>query len=283
MTATNTLPTSLSEILFDVEINDNPRMTNSEYSKVVTGIIDNEEIDLNYCSDRYALVPNVEIFPVIRQILLNKGIEFTERYSHIDNARFYASYTIEDQQFAHKVAGSNDIIKPVINIQHSYNGLTKYKIQFGYFRLICSNGLVVPVEEMKEYNLSIVGKHTASILRSLEMLKSTLTNFVENSVQITLAITAKYDTLAGNWVENYADRIEEVLNVNKISIVGGNKNTFMHIRNTIEAEKHLYNDKVNDWLIYNAINRYIYDDSINIKTPELRAELDSKVFESMLS
>ena len=73
------------------------------------------------------------------------------------------------------------------------------------------------------------------------------------------------------------------MNTNKISIVEGVKNTLAHIKGTVNKEKYLYNNQVNDWLIYNAINRYIYDDSINIKTPELRADLDSKVFESMLS
>ena len=167
MKATNLMPTSLEEILFKVEIKENPRATNNEYSKVVTGIIDNKEIDLNYCSPKYTLVPNSKIFPSIRQILLDKGINFSETYSHIDNARFYGSYILHDDKFIHRVNGSNDMIKPIINIQHSYNGKTNYKIQFGYFRLVCSNGLVIPVEEMKEYNLSIVGKHTESILNSI--------------------------------------------------------------------------------------------------------------------
>jgi len=284
MTLTNEHPTNLKEMLFDVEkVQVTEFDCNSDYAYDIYGYPNDVKTRLNSCSNRYELVPNEQIFPVIRQILINKGINFSENYSQIDNARFYGEYIIEDQRFAHKVNGSNDIIKPIINVQHSYNGLTKYKIQFGYFRLICTNGLVIPVEEMKEYNLSIVGKHTKSILNSFDQLNNTLNYFVNNADQITLAITAKYDTLAGNWVAKWEDRIEEVLNVNKISIVDGTKNTLSHIKSTVNSEKHLFNNKVNDWLIYNAINRYIYDDSINIKAPEVRRELDSKVFESMLS
>jgi hypothetical protein len=47
----------LTDLTFPVELRDNPRKTNREYSKVVTGIIDGEEIDLNYCSPIYELVP----------------------------------------------------------------------------------------------------------------------------------------------------------------------------------------------------------------------------------
>ncbi len=43
-----------------------------------------------------------------------------------------------------------------------------------------------------------------------------------------------------------------------------------------------YNGKVTDWLVYNGINQYIYDDSRNIVVPEKRMETDSKVFEYML-
>jgi sorbitol-specific phosphotransferase system component IIBC len=41
---------------------------------------------------------------------------------------------------------------------------------FGYFRLICENGLVVPVEGKEAENIHIIGKHTAKILESLEQL-----------------------------------------------------------------------------------------------------------------
>ena len=311
MKTTKEMPTTLNEILFDVELKDNPRATNSEYAKVVTGyglftvptpLLDNDgneviekkkvkmttkkvgELDLNYCSDYYELVPNEKIFPAIRQTLINKNIEFTESYSHIDHARFYANYVITDQRYSYNVGGTGDMIQPVLNVQHSYNGMTKYKIQFGYYRLICSNGLIIPVEEMSAYNLSIVGKHTESILKSLIKLNNTLTYFVNHADQITLAITAKYETLAGNWVENWNDRVIEVLNTNKISITVGMKNTIAHITDTITFEAKKYNKgKVNDWLIYNAIKRYIYDDQMNVKSPEIRNDLDSKVFESMLS
>lgn len=285
MKTSNLQTANLNEMLFDVQVKDNPRNTNQEYSKVVTGTIDGEEIDLNYCSPRYELVPNNEIFPVVRQILVQNKIQFTEKYYHLNNARFYAEYVIEDQRFAYQIPGSNgDVVKPMLRVQHSYNGLTKYMIAFGYYRLICANGLVIPVKEMENYNLFVTGKHTQVIKSSLEKLNYTLTYFAENAAQITNAITASYDQLAGNVVKNVDDRVKEVLNAAKITVKENSKfNTLDYIKGKITSEIDLYGGVTNDWLVYNAINQYINDDSLNVKVPEVRQDMDSKVFEYMLS
>ena len=56
---------TLNDLIFPVELKDNPRKTNREYSKVVTGVVGGEEMDLNYCSPIYELVPNEMIFPKV--------------------------------------------------------------------------------------------------------------------------------------------------------------------------------------------------------------------------
>lgn len=287
----------MESLLFKVDIIDNPRVTNKEYCKVVTatieknnaeGIVELVEMDLNYCSDIYALIKNEEIFPKIEQVLFNNAIDFTVEYSHINNVCFYADFTITDTRFGYTMKGTNDVIKPMIRVQHSYNGLTKYKIIFGYFRLVCSNGMTIAVQEMNEFNLSIEGKHTDSVIRSFAKLDSILKHFAANAQTITMAITARYEQLGGSWVENIEDRITEVLGHAKINIVENNKfNTMNDIVNRIMAEANLpnlgYNGRVNDFLIYNGINAYLNDDSLNIAPPETRREKDSKVLERMLA
>lgn len=279
---------ALNDILFDVEkVQISDFDCNSDYAYDIYAYPNGEKLRVNSCSNRYELIPNSEIFPVIRQILTANGIEFTESYSHINHARFYANYVIEDQRFAYKVKGSTDVIKPMLKVNHSYNGLTKYGIVFGYYRLVCSNGLTIPVQEMNEYNLAMQGKHTESVKKSFEMLNSTLQYFAKNAAQITLAITAKYDSLADSKIVNVDQRIEEVLNNNSISIINNlnktGQSTVDYIRNVINSEVDLYGGVTNDFLVYNGINRYINDPDLNIKTPEKRSELDSKVLESMLA
>jgi len=278
---------NLDDLTFPVDLRENPRNTNREYSRVVTGIIGGEEIDLNYCSPVYELVPNENIFPKVEEILQQHGIAFTVQYSHTQNARFYGNYIIEDPRFAYKMQGTNDVVKFIWNFEHSYNGLTKYKGLAGFYRLVCTNGLTVPIEEMKEYNLAIQGKHTAAILHSLEEFSQILVRVTENLDEVKTAITDKYELLGGRWVAKPQDRIKEVLQASKINIVENkSRNTLVDIHGRVMSEANKtglgYNGRVNDWLIYNGINQYVNDDNLNIASPEKRRDTDSKVLEYML-
>lgn len=279
---------TLSDILFPVQIIDNPKRTNSEYRKVVVGQVDNgEAMELNYCSKRYELVPNVNIFPQIEEVLKKNKIEFTAKYRHIDNVRFYCDIDITDKRYAYKMKGTSDNIRPMLKIQHSYNGQTKYKITFGYFRLVCKNGLTIAVQEMKAFNLVITGKHTASILHSIQQLDKMLKYFAANAQEVTTAIVSKYELLGGRMITNVQDRVKEVLNANKIAVIDNSKfNTLNEITKRIDLEAKDaslgYKGRVTDFLVYNAINRYIFDSERTIAAPEKKAETDSKVFEYML-
>lgn len=281
-------PCRLEDLTFPVELIDNPNRTNREYSKIVVGVIDDEEFDLNYCSPRYELVPNTNIFPKVENILNAHGIKFEAYYSHTNHARFYGSYIITDERFAYTMEGTNDKIRFIWNFQHSYNGLTKYKGVAGFYRLICSNGLTVPVKEMNEYNLIIQGKHTKSILNSLEQFSHILENVTNNFDEVCGAITEKYERLSKVIVKKTEDRVLEVLKANKIGIVDNVRgNTMNEILGRIEKESKTvglgYNGKVNDWLVYNSINRYIHNDDFNIAPPEKRRETDTKVLNYMLN
>ncbi|MFW6246713.1 MAG: DUF932 domain-containing protein [bacterium] len=274
---------SLDQLLFPVEVINNPNQTNSEYSKIVVGqTYDNGEMHLNYCSPVYELVPNTDIFPNVEDILKGNDIPFTVTYRHINHVRFYADYIITDDAYAYRVQGG-DLIRPSLSVQHSYNGLTKYAINFGYFRLVCSNGLVIPLEEMNEFNLSITGKHTRVIQKSFALLNNMLVNFANNAKQITTSITHKFEVIAERAVLNPEDRLKEVLASSGIIAVENSKfNTVEDIMGRIRKEANdtslPYNGQINDWLIYNGINQYINDDTLNKKVPEKRREIDQQVF-----
>lgn len=280
---------SLQELLFPVEIRDEELDSNSEYEKRVIGIgigKDGSDKLLNQCSPRYELVANSDIFPNIEQVLIANSIEYEVTYTHIGNVKFFADYRITDDRYSHTIA-TGDKIQPMLRVQHSYNGLVKYKIIFGYFRIVCENGLVLPVEEMKKYNLVITGKHTESIKKSFTKLNSLLVYFAAEADTITKEITKKYEQLASNKVTDLKKRLEEVLEASKINAVENAKfNTIDDIAQRVEREMNHnglgYNGKANDWLIYNGINQYLNDNDRNIVSPEKRMETDSKVLEYML-
>ena len=152
--------------------------------------------------------------------------------------------------------------------------------QFYHQTLHSLYGLVVPVKEKDEFNVAITGKHTQSIQQSLTKLFSVIDLFVSEGKKYLI----NFDTLADRMVVNVEDRIIEVMAATGLSIVDNkNVNTLDYIGGVIndEAFKY-YNGNTNDFLIYNGINQYINNNSLNVKAPEVRIELDKRVFQYML-
>jgi hypothetical protein len=265
----------LNDILFPVSIIDNPANCNSEHAKIVRATIDGEEKDLNYCSDRYELVPNEDIFLRMENELNSKDIAFTADYTaNADLTRFYAEYTLEDK--GEIMLGDNgDVIKPMVRINHSYNGLTKYCMSFGYFRLVCSNGLVIPYEGSEEHNLTIKGKHTKQILNSFDLIFGKLDEFIALQPQIQ----KRFEVLTDRKIENYGERLEAVLNATKI---GYTRTNFTDMYDTITNEKSLYGGHANDFLVYNSINAHIFNEGA-IAAPEKKYADDAKVLAEVLA
>ncbi len=290
-----TVACELKDLLFPVEMREEEMPSNSEYSRLIVGQLNGGDFKLNQCSPRYELFPNADIFPEVERILDANGIQYEKYYSHFNHVQFYVEYRITDTRYTYKMKGTNDEIFPMLRVQHSYNGKTKYKIIFGYFRIVCTNGLTIPVQEMKRFNLVIVGKHTEAIKLSFKKLDIMLKFFVAEADLIIGTITNRYEILGGRMVTNVQDRIKEVLNATKIVAVEyKGRNTVDEILGRINKEANPfldennnlvnlgYNGKVNDWLVYNAINQYINNNSRNIMLPELRAETDVRVLEYML-
>lgn len=274
---------TLNDILFPVEkVLYTDCDANSDYAYDIFGYIGDEQkkTRLNSCSNRYELVENSKIFIPAREILLSKNIKFEETYMHLNNARFYAEYKIMDQPY---LVGGNpdDKIFPMMKVQHSYNGLTKYLISFGYYRLVCTNGLTIPVKEKDDFNIAVMGKHTTSIKASLEKLSNALDLFANEGNKYLV----NFDHMADRAIMNVQDRIVEVMEAAKISIVDNkNVDTMDYVMSIIEREAtDFYGGVTNDWLIYNSINQYIFDDDLNVKTPEVRNEMDKNVLQFMLS
>jgi len=196
------LPTcKLEEMLFPVEMASiSEKLGLNSISTTEYGIfaeIGGQTTLLNTCSSNYELLPNANIFVVIEEMLKSAGIDFTVEYGMYQFSRFFADYKLSVGGIS--VGNDKDLIYPVLRVEHSYNGLWKYKMTFGYFRLICSNGLVVPVSGHEESNITIVGKHTSKILKSLESLLEKIYFFTSNNDKFS----EKFQISADRWVKNW--------------------------------------------------------------------------------
>lgn len=281
MKADNLPKHPLKDLLFPVEraLISDKFPTLSTISSTEYGIfakVNGGEILLNTCSNTYELIPNAMIFVVIEQMLKKAGIQFEVTYGMYDYSRFYADYTIKTGGIS--VGNRKDLIFPVLRVEHSYNGLWKYKMTFGYFRMICSNGLVVPVEGKEEQNFTITGKHTAKIVQSLDTLLDKITFFTKNNKKYS----ERFNIVAERWFPKWEERVEAI-----VESTGVGKRGLAQINAKIEEEAAKLTDgKVNDWLIYNGINFHIfnattaegkaYETAIN-----LRNDADKKVWNTI--
>ena len=224
---------------------------------------------LNTCSDRYELIRNDQIFPEIERILKNSKVKYETSYRMEEYSRFVVEFRLTNDHFS--VQSGKDVVLPVIRVTHSYNGLYKYSINFGYFRLICENGMTIPVPGQD--NLSIAGKHTSQILDSFKQLNEKLEMF------LTIKDLAKDNMkkMSDTWIKDWHNRMLEVMTVASINDKETNTDA-IELSVLKEINRLQTDDKVNEWMLYNAINEgYIFNNEINKIHEAKRYDLDSKV------
>lgn len=288
---------NLNELCFPVHMVDNPEWVNKKHEKLVVALMPdpnnpekNKRKLLNYASRIYGLIPNSAIFPQIENILNGNDIAYEVTYSHVDHVEFHVEYRITDNRFTWTVPGTNDEIQMIIRVQHSYDSSKRFKIFIGWFRFICENGLVSPVKEMEKYNMVMVVKHSTKIHEVHEQMNGLLLKINNEAEHIIAAVGNKFSVLAKTTIsdESFDDMLEKTLSAAGIKpISNSNYCTYADIKaRTYEEANHPtlgYNGTVNEWLVYNAINQYINDDTLNVTNPEIRTEKDSKVLEYLLS
>lgn len=97
---------------------------------------------VNFCSGQYNLVKNEDVIKPLESIFKDEGFEIEAKYSMTNFCRFFVDYVIKNNS-TRVVKGDN--VFPKIRLQNSYDGKLRLTFDFGLYRLICSNGLSVPV------------------------------------------------------------------------------------------------------------------------------------------
>jgi hypothetical protein len=290
---TDTIKTSnVNDVLFNVRTESLAEMSglavNSAYSKLVIAETPQGDRIVNACSnDRYEVVACSEFIPQIRNILLSRGLNFEENYKIMDNySVIYSEFIIKDDRFY--IGTPKDVLSMRISVFHSLNGKENYTINMGTLhRYKCTNGLWMTSFDTKEYGLSIGGRHTMKIRKSLQMLEEKLAFVLDNNVMVKLA-QQTYQPLFDNWVAKWEDRVIEVMNVAAIGTKtpkGTISSNVEFVKNVImEEAQDLYGDsnKVNDWLIYNGVNNLLFSDEFK-KLESVRVAKDQKVLAELLN
>lgn len=270
--------TNINDLLFKVEkVQTAGIACNSDYSHEIIGYPNGIATRLNCCSDRYQLIPVIDFLPNVLEVIKRTGLEHRVSYRMIDNAVFYIDIIIEDKRFY--IGEKQDTLHMKISIAHSYNNKEMYHISMGtFYRVLCSNGLWMTKYDTSKYGLNIFGKHTEKINKSLHLFDEKLHFVLENDV--FQKCIDSFQPMLDNWVENWSDRVLEVM---KVAAIGTTTNNVQYVNDRIMLEAgQLYNGRVNDWLIYNGINKMLFDDTQNVALDSMRKVKDAKVQEYLL-
>jgi len=243
-------------------------------------IVDEHENILNFCSSKYNLVPNEEIFPQVEKVIKSKGLEFKRNIRIINGSKFYVDYII-NKGTELKV---NDVY-PKISVWNSYDGAMKFRTEFGFYRLVCSNGLVTPTG----FHSKNLAKHSIKDNSKTES-KGLLNEFVKSSS--TFLSNIKEDLDLYEWMESESFNVEKM---EKIALKAGLS------KKMLETAKERYNSElsggikylnINDqptmfkgttenmFIGYNALNYAIYNTNEK-ELPEKKLEKDIQLITAM--
>ena len=127
-----------------------PGMTSNPQQECAIVIDDNGVKKMvNVCSKQYELLPNIHIIEPLLEMFGEQNI--TLQSSHRMDSRFSLDIVFHD--YKADIQGKDPIVAK-LKMNNSYDGRAKYSFNMGFFRMICSNGMVIPLEFSQKLDLA---------------------------------------------------------------------------------------------------------------------------------
>jgi len=264
---------------------------------------DGKEIFVNNVSDSYQLVTNEEAFGAIDKILKDMGLKTEVEYRRVDH-RYYKTWIFPDHKLdllngkggkgAHSKA---DTLFPRLTSWNSYDSSLAWGYDCGLYRLVCTNGLMVPFSSSMAYYKKQI--HTLRVLEAQEEMKENIAQFLEDFKDLFKPLTDMTDRK----VKNVKERVEEVLSATGIikvpkaieldvtedkakkdeKPVKDNKWTVRVLERIEKEMKWLEKKEATDFLIFNAINHALADREFVKKSDGDIVNLNQKLMTVMMS
>lgn len=239
----------------------------SEYAIVThTG---KKKVITNFCSNSYKLVTNEDLLLPMLEVILDEYPDVDIKAYQQRDSRFYIDFIFQKRLNVAKEAlkkGEKDIVFPKFRVVNSYDGKIKYSREFGFHRLVCTNGLSVPEGE----RIVEGGLHTDSLdqLINREVLINSTQSFLDNARDYMIG----YQKLKGQKVKNLEERIDEVLEATKFP-----KRQSEAVAARVMKEMDQLKSEANDWLVYNGFNGELNHNTEFKMTISKRQEVDKDV------
>lgn len=257
-------------------------------SKYSHAIVDVDGNVLSLCSDNYNLRSNQSLFLPLEQIMRDEKIPFDRKVNIRDGSKFYVDYII-----ANRVKGNsvNDIL-PKFSVWNSYDGTVRTVMKFGFYRLVCSNGLTVPHGksinvDKKHYKASMVedGIDISAITNPgtiLEPFKMFMKEAKEH-----IGVYENLNKLKADieQIKGICEKLKFSKGIMDMAVERFNKETssnrsLTYVNENGEMVTHEGNNPTL-YIAYNAINYAIYNNNVR-ELPEFKAKRDEAALSEIM-
>lgn len=218
-------------------------------------IVSNGKI-VNVVSNSYGHIPNELFFKKAEQMLVDANLNYHRQTINRQDRTFSMDFIIEDKsQFKTK---DNDPILPMLRFTNSYDGREKTSGHFGFYRLVCSNGLHIAQSEI---GFSI--KHSKNCTHLImPKLNGLFNKFLDNEFY---TIVQKFQKMKQIKLIDTKTFVKEVLEKTKLfryECSDTNSDPSKKAREVLKIlnnESILLNEAPNLWLGYNAFNSILHN------------------------
>ncbi|MDP2692702.1 MAG: DUF932 domain-containing protein [bacterium] len=240
-------------------------------------IVDNDGNILNFCSDIYFPKLNSEIFPQIEKGLLEANIEFRKKIVIIGPAKFYVDYIIMTKM---QTLSVNDVF-PRMQIMNSYDGKMKFRKEFGFYKLLCSNGLCRPTEKKS----SVSFKHTKDNEDNINRIISITKDFIQDSKNDMRVFEQMNSRNASTkTIEKIAEKLSISKHITQAAVDRYTLETESKIQYLNEHNEQIISNGVPKTMfaVYNALNWAMANCNLK-ELPEKKLEKDRQILEMVES
>lgn len=251
-------------------------------------ILDENGNILSFCSSTYNLRENQTLYKPLEKLMKDQKIPFDRKIKIVDGTKFYVDYIIRERVSSLTV---NDIL-PKFSIWNSYDGTVKTVLKFGFYRVVCANGLMRPVGN----SVNISKKHRKAVHAEdgLDLSIATSNQIVESVQQFLTEV--KQDMEVYEQMNKVAADVNKILKVaekmkfsknllesavERFNLETSDKGNLTYVNENGEIVKH-DGSPATLYTVYNALNYAVYNCNPK-ELPEAKLKRDQSILEEILT
>lgn len=230
---------------------------------------------VNSCSPTYELINNEELItPVVES--LESEYDIIVKARHSNYSRFFVDFLIKDHAIDISTGKKKELVKdeilPRIRMNNSYDGGMKYSYEFGFHRVVCSNGLTAPIG--KTHKQKMMHTPSAGNGNALNNTLNAITEFIETAKDLSKG----YQPLMQNrlTIAQANEKIAQIVEELKYP-----KKQMEAATARLQTEANM-GYQVNDFLVYNALNFALHQNDSKMKEHKKQG-MDEKVLNFLLN